>query len=69
MIVLSAPEQEKQANNGINLENISRILLRIVAQLPKSEYSESIQQYRRQVEERELNDLPDPASDSDTSQG
>ena len=68
---MTAPhhEQEKQANNGINLENISRILLRIVAQLPKSEYSESIQQYRRQVEERELNDLPDPASDSDTSQG
>lgn len=66
---MTAPNQEKQADKGINLETISRILLRIVAQLPKSEYSESIQQYRRQVEERELNDLPDPASDVDTSQG
>ncbi|MEO1166448.1 MAG: hypothetical protein AAFV98_21905 [Chloroflexota bacterium] len=69
MITLTAPNQEKQADNSINLENISRILLRIVAQLPKSEYSETIQQYRRQVEERELNDLPDPASAEDTSQG
>jgi len=45
--------------------------LRIVAQLPKNEYSEhkSNGQYRRQVEELELNDLPDPASGNDTSQG
>lgn len=68
-ITLTVQNQEKQAGDDINLENISRILLRIVAQLPKTEYSESIQQYRRQVEEVELNDLPDPASDSNTSQG
>jgi len=68
---LTVQDQEKQADNGINLENISRILLRIVAQLPKNEYSEhkSNGQYRRQVEELELNDLPDPASDVSTSQG
>ena len=68
---MTAQDQEKQAQNDINLENISRILLRIVAQLPKSEYSvsKSNGQYRRQVEELELNDLPDPASADDTSQG
>ncbi|MEO1646066.1 MAG: hypothetical protein AAFR67_12830 [Chloroflexota bacterium] len=68
---MTAKDQEKQADNGINLENISRILLRIVAQLPKNEYSgfKSNGQYRRQVEELELNDLPDPASDVSTSQG
>jgi len=45
--------------------------LRIVAQLPKSEYSEhkSSGQYRRQVEVLEHPDLPDPASAEDTSQG
>jgi hypothetical protein len=68
---LTAPDQEKQAGDSINLENISRILLRIVAQLPKNEYSEpkSNGQYRRQVEERELNDLLDPTSAEDTPQG
>jgi len=68
---LTVQDQEKQADNSINLETISRILLRIVAQLPKNEYSEhkSNGQYRRQVEELELNDLPDPASGNDTSQG
>ena len=68
---MTIQDQGKQADSSINLENISRILLRIVAQLPKSEYSEhkSNGQYRRQVEELELNDLPDPASASDTSQG
>gem|GEM_PF-2941533 len=68
---MTVQDQEKQADNSINLETISRILLRIVAQLPKNEYSEhkSNGQYRRQVEELELNDLPDPASGNDTSQG
>ena len=68
---MTVQDQEKQADNGINLENISRILLRIVAQLPKNEYDvfKSNGQYRRQVEELELNDLPDPASAEDTSQG
>ena len=68
---MTVQDQGKHADRGINLENISRILLRIVAQLPKNEYSEnkSNGQYRRQVEELQLNDLPDPASADDTSQG
>ena len=68
---MTVQDQKKQADSSINLEHISRILLRIVAQLPKNEYSEhkSNGQYRRQVEELELNDLPDPASEVSTSQG
>lgn len=63
--------QEKQPNNGTNLLDVSRTLLRIVARLPKNEYSvsKSNGHIRRQVEELELNDLPDPASGNDTSQG
>ena len=63
--------QEKQLNNGTNLVDVSRILLRIVARLPKNEYIEnkSNGHNQRQVEERKLNDLPDPASEEDTSQG
>ena len=68
---MTAQDHEKQADSSINLKNISRILLRIVAQLPKSEYSESKSngQYRRQVDVLEHPDLPDPASAEDTSQG
>jgi hypothetical protein len=63
--------QEKQLNKGTNLVDVSRTLLRIVARLPKNEYSvpKSNGHIRRQVEERELNDLPDPASEVSTSQG
>lgn len=62
---------ETQLNNSTNLLDVSRTLLRIVAQLAKNEYSEdkSDEHIRRQVDERELDDLPDPASDSSTSQG
>jgi hypothetical protein len=63
--------QEKQLNNGTNLLDVSRTLLRIVARLPKNEYSvsKSNGHIRRQVEVLEHPDLPDPASDVDTSQG
>lgn len=63
--------QEKQLNNGTNLVDVSRTLLRIVARLPKNEYSvpKSNGHIRRQVEVLEHPDLPDPASDYDTSQG
>ena len=63
--------QEKQLNNGTNLLDVSRTLLRIVARLPKTEYSEdkSNGPIRRQADELELGDLPDPASDVGTSQG
>ena len=63
--------QEKQQGNTTNLLDVSRTLLRIVAQLPKSRYSEdkSNGYNRRQVEVVVHNDLPDPASDDSTSQG
>ena len=63
--------QDKQPNKGTNLVDVSRTLLRIVARLPKTEYIEdkSNGYRRRQVEVVEHNDLPNPASGSDTSQG
>ena len=63
--------QDKQLNNGTNLLDVSRTLLRIVARLPKTEYSEdkSNGPIRRQAAESQLDDLPDPASDVTTSQG
>ena len=63
--------QDKQLNKGTNLVDVSRTLLRIVARLPKNEYIEdkSNGHRRRQVEVLDHNDLPNPASESDTSQG
>lgn len=63
--------QNKQPNNSTNLLDVSRTLLRIVARLPKTEYSEhkSNGHIRRQADEFPLDDLPDPASATDTSQG
>jgi hypothetical protein len=63
--------QDKQPNNGTNPLDVSRTLLRIVAGLPKTEYSEdkSNGPIRRQADEHELDDLPDPASEDSTSQG
>lgn len=71
MRLKSENPQEKQLNNGTNLVDVSRTLLRIVALLPKTEYSEdkSNGHLRRQAAESQLDDLPDPASASDTSQG
>jgi hypothetical protein len=68
---LIAKLDEKPLQEGINQVDISRALLRIVAELPKNEYivSKSNGHIRRQVAERELNDLPDPASDTTTSEG
>jgi hypothetical protein len=63
--------QDKQPNNGTNLLDVSRTLLRIVARLPKNEYHEdkSNGPIRRQAAESQLDDLPDPASEEVTSQG
>jgi len=58
-----APIQE----NGIDLVAVYRQLIRIVARLESTPYTESIKQ--RQTDEVELDDLADPASDSDTPQG
>lgn len=50
----------------INLVNVCRQILRIVARLEKTPYTDSIE---RQTVERELDDPADPASADDTSQG
>ena len=53
---------------GINLETVYRSLLRIVARLDESEYTEG-NSLLRQTTEVVLDDLADPASDVSTSQG
>ncbi len=55
-------------NDGINLLSVYRSMLRIVAQLDESEYTEN-NSLLRQTEVMEHSDLADPASDEDTSQG
>ena len=67
---MEVKNRDPQPDEGVNLENISRTLLRIVARLPKREYHEdkSNGYNRRQAAERELDDLPDPASDVGTTQ-
>ncbi|MCI0556027.1 MAG: hypothetical protein L0287_34220 [Anaerolineae bacterium] len=62
---------EKSKDDGINLVNISKTLLHIVAQLRETQYtgSRSTEIVLRQAEVVQHSDLPDPASDSDTSQG
>jgi len=57
-----APIQE----NAIDLVAVYRQLIRIVARLESTPYTESIQ---RQTDEVELDDLANPASDEDKSQG
>ena len=68
---MEVKNRDSQTDERVNLEHISRTLLRIVARLPKREYHEdkSNGHNRRQADERELDDLPDPASDATTSQG
>jgi hypothetical protein len=63
--------QEEQLNNGTNLVDVSRTLLRIVAHLSETQYSEttSTELSEQQAEVRQHNDLPDPASGHNTSQG
>jgi len=62
---------EKPEEEGINLVKLSKTLLHIVAQLHKTQYtgSRSTEIVLRQAEVLDHSDLPDPASDSDTSQG
>lgn len=59
-----------QLNNeqSMNLESVYRSLLRIVARLDENEYTEN-NSLLRQTTEVVLDDLADPASDRDTSQG
>ncbi len=67
---MTAKLQNKQPQDGINQVHVSRALLRIVAQLNEKQYTEgNSTQNRRQAEVVEHNDLSDPASEDDTSQG
>lgn len=63
--------QDKQPNNGTNLLDVSRTLLRIVAHLRETQYSEatSTELSEQQAKVRQHNDLPDPTSGCNTSQG
>jgi hypothetical protein len=54
--------------DGINLLSVYRSMLRIVARLSESEYTEG-NSLLRQTTEVVLDDLADPASDVSTSQG
>lgn len=54
------------SDERINLVEVCRQLLRIVARLETTPYTDSI---NRQTVERELDDPADPASDDDTAQG
>ena len=61
-------ENSNQLNSepSVNLEMIYRSLLRIVARFDESTYTDT---QLRQTTEVELDDLADPASEKDTSQG
>ncbi|MBK9748897.1 MAG: hypothetical protein IPO91_19245 [Chloroflexi bacterium] len=61
-------EQDDQLNSqpGVNLETIYRALLKIVARWNETPYTED---RLRQTAERQPDDLADPASELDTSQG
>jgi hypothetical protein len=57
---------QPNTGQGVNLETVYRSLLRIIARLDEKQYTEAM---LRQTTERELDDLADPASAANTSQG
>ncbi|MDX2139382.1 MAG: hypothetical protein SF123_14960 [Chloroflexota bacterium] len=61
-------EQPHTENDGINLLSVYRSMLRIVARLGESEYTES-NSLLRQTEVVEHSNLANPASADDTVQG
>lgn len=72
------PTSQLNKQQGVNLEMVYRSLLRIASHLDISQSSEDVaheaeKQYTqgmlRQTTERELDDLADPASAANTSQG
>jgi hypothetical protein len=65
---LSDEQPNIAENGGINLLSLYRSMLRIVARLPKNEYTED-NSLLRQTEVYHHSDLADPASAGDTSQG
>ena len=65
---LSDEQPNITETDGINLVSVYRSLLRIVARLGESEYTES-NSLLRQTEVVEHSNLADPASEGSTSQG
>ena len=65
---LSDEQPHTPEADGINLLSVYRSMLRIVARLGESEYTES-NSLLRQTEVVEHSNLADPASDSSTVQG
>jgi hypothetical protein len=65
---VKAQEQNEQLHtqSGVDLKLVCRSLLKIIARLEGSEYTESM---LRQTAEHELDDLANPASAGNTSQG
>ncbi len=57
---------QPHTGQGVNLETVYRSLLRIIARLDETQYTQGM---LRQTTERELDDLADPASGVNTSQG
>jgi hypothetical protein len=57
---------QPHSGQGVNLETVYRSLLRIIARLGETQYTEDV---LRQTTEVELDDLADPASAPNTSQG
>lgn len=57
---------QPHTGQGVNLETVYCSLLRIIARLDETQYTQGV---LRQTTERELDDLADPASAMNTSQG
>ena len=65
-----AKHKPTQGNDGIDLVATSGILLRVVAHINETQYTDSnSDQKQRQIEVQPHNDLSDPASAEDTTQG
>ena len=61
-------EQQNNEKDGINWVSVYRTLLRIVAKLEKSEYTDK-QLFEHQTEVYQHSDLANPASETDTPPG
>ena len=69
--MLPTVKDEESNPDEINMVSVYRSVLDIIAHLQETQYSEttSTELSEQQADVRQHNDLPDPASDVDTSQG
>jgi uncharacterized protein YjiS (DUF1127 family) len=58
--------QQLNKEEAVNFQKVYRALLRIIAHLDETQYTRGM---LRQITEQELDDLADPASAANTSQG